>query len=287
MITKIILILIVIVNISFIFAFLKDTFANKEELKNENANPIALAISQFVIFLLSTFGISDFAIGAAVYPKMKWVDAKKLPGTLNTACVIPVFVMALCYITSIKVGLLTLIVPIVLQVIGAYVSPRYVVKLPARIIKIFVTIGLFIAAALIIIGKLGIMPVGGEATELSISKLIILGCLSFVYGAFNNIGIGSYPLTMATVYALGLSPDVAFPIMMGACTFSVPIGSMQFIKLKSYSRKITLFSAIFGVIGVLCAVFLVKSLDITLLQWVALVVILYSAISMLLSLRKR
>ncbi|WZU00935.1 hypothetical protein MGH68_15810 [Erysipelothrix sp. D19-032] len=57
----------------------------------------------------------------------------------------------------------------------------------------------------------------------------------------NNIGIGSYALTSATVYALGMSPLVAFPIMMGACTFSVPIGSMQFIKLDSYSRKITLF----------------------------------------------
>lgn len=76
------------------------------------------------------------------------------------------------------------------------------------------------------------------------------------------MGIGSYPLTMATVYALGLDPKIAFPIMMGACTFSVSVGSIEFIKLDSYTRKITLISATAGVIGVLIAVFLVKGLDV-------------------------
>ena len=52
---------------------------------------------------------------------------------------------------------------------------------------------------------------------------------------------------MVTVYMLGLNPVAAFPIMMGACTFSVPVGSVQFIKLDDYSRKITLFTATFGV----------------------------------------
>lgn len=280
----IVLAVIVIVNLTFIAEFLKDLMKNKESLKAEKGNPIAMAISQFIIYFLSTFGISDFAIGASVYPKMKWVEDKKLPGTLNTACVIPVFAMSLVYITSIKVGWLTLIVPIVCQVIGAYISPKYVVNLQQNVIKKFVVAGLLTAATLILLGKLNLMPMGGEATSLSTGKLIVLGVLSFVYGAFNNMGIGSYPLTMATVYALGLNPIVAFPIMMGACTISVPVGSTQFIKFDSYSRKITLFSATFGVLGVLVAALAVKKLDVSLLQWVALVVILYSAISMIKSL---
>lgn len=102
-----------------------------------------------------------------------------------------------------------------------------------------------------------------------------------LFGALNNIGIGSYALTMATVYAMGLNPSIAFPIMMGACTFSVPIGSMQFIKLDSYSRKITLFTSTFGVLGVLVAAFVVKSLDVSALLWVVVIVVLYSAITML------
>lgn len=286
MIVNVILALVVIVNGAFAITFIRDLVSHKGETMKENGNPIAMAISSFIIFLLSTFGISDFAIAAALYPKLKWVDEKKLPGTLNTECVIPVAVMALIYISSIDVGLATLIVPIVAQIIGSYVSPRYVVKLPVNTIKKFVSAGLFIAAALILAGKFGIYPSGGDASNLTGIKLVVLGVLSLVYGALNNIGIGSYALTMATVYSLGLNPGVAFPIMMGACTFSVPVGSMQFVKLDSYSRKITLFTSTFGVLGVLIAAFVVKSLDVSALQWVVAIVIIYSAISMLMSVKK-
>lgn len=286
MIVKIILGLVVLINGAFAVTFIKDLVKNKGVLKNESANPILLAISSFFIFLLSTFGISDFAISTALYPRAKWIDEKKLPGTLNTQCVIPVAAMALAYISSINVGIATLVIPIVAQVIGAYASPRFVVKLPVKVLKKFLSAGLLIAAALILAGKFGVYPSGGEATELVGFKLVLLGLLSLIYGALNNIGIGSYALTMATVYALGLNPGAAFPIMMGACTFSVPIGSMQFVKLDSYSRKITLFTSTFGVLGVLVAAFFVKSLNVSALQWIVAAVIVYSAVTMLLSLKK-
>lgn len=286
MIVKIILSLVVLVNGTFAVIFIRDLAKHKSGIMKEPGNPILLAISSFLIFLLSTFGISDFAISTVLYPKAKWVDDRKLPGTLNTQCVIPVAAMALAYISSINVGIATLVIPIVAQVIGAYASPRFVVKLPVKSIKKFLSAGLFIAAALILAGKFGIYPSGGDATELVGFKLVLLGILSLIYGALNNIGIGSYALTMATVYALGLNPGAAFPIMMGACTFSVPIGSMQFVKLDSYSRKITLFTSTFGVLGVLVAAFFVKSMNVSALQWVVAVVIIYSAVTMLLSIKK-
>lgn len=283
---KVILTLVVVINGVFAISFIKDLIAHKAEAKGEPGNPIAMAISSFIIFFLSTFGISDFAIGTVLYRKLKWTDDKKLPGTLNTECVIPVAVMALAYISTIDVKLATLIIAIVTQVLGAYVGPRYVVKMNVNLIKKFISVGLLIAAALILMGKFGIYPSGGEEIGLTGIKLIALGVLSFIYGALNNVGIGSYALTMATVYALGLNPGVAFPIMMGACTFSVPVGSMQFIKYKSYSRKITLFTTIFGSIGVLFAAFIVKSMDVSMLQWLVAIVLIYSSITMINDIRK-
>lgn len=53
-------------------------------------------------------------------------SAWKLPGTLNTQCVVPVAVMALSYITAINVGIKTLAVCIICQIIGAYLGPRFV-----------------------------------------------------------------------------------------------------------------------------------------------------------------
>ena len=65
---------------------------------------------------------------------------------------------------------------------------------------------------------------------------------------------------------------------------------IQFIKLDSYSRKITLFTSTLGVLGVLVAAFVVKSLNTSALQWIVVIVVLYSAISMLkgaINLRKK
>lgn len=280
MVLYVILAGIILINCAFIVTFVKDLKAHPGILKQEPGNPFIMAFTQFITFFLSTLGISDFAIGAALYPKMKWVTAKDLPGTMNAAFVLPVLAMSLAYINGIEVGLMTLFIAIAAQVIGAYLSPRIIVKLPEQTIKFFVMVGLLIAGLVILASKFGLMPVGGTATSLSGVKLVILGVAMFVFGALNNIGIGSYALTMATVYALGLDAKVAFPIMMGACAFSVPIGSIEFIKYGAYSRKITLMSATAGVVGVFVAVFVMKGMDIQALQWVVIGVILYSAASM-------
>ncbi|WP_346884595.1 sulfite exporter TauE/SafE family protein [Clostridium sp. UBA4395] len=281
MILKVLLLFVIIINGLFAVTFIRDLIKNKGMFMKEDGNPIVMAISSFIIFVLSTFGISDFAVSTVLYRKMKFVNDKKLPGTLNTQCVLPVAAMALIYISSIEVEITTLLVCIIAQVIGAYIGPRFVVKMNVTSIKKFISVGLIIAAVLILMGKFGVYPSGGEAVGLTGWKLVMLGVLSLLFGAFNNVGIGSYALTMATVYALGLNPAVAFPIMMGACTFSVPVGSMQFIKLDSYSRKITFFTSTFGVLGVIVAAYVVKSLNVGMLQWVVVIVLLYSAYNMI------
>lgn len=280
---KVILLLIVVINGVFAFKFIQDLLKNKNAIKEEGGSGILLSITSAIIFFLSTFGISDFAISTIFYRKKKLVSDKKLPGTLNAQCVIPVAVMALAYISVIKVDTVTLIVCIAAQIAGAYIGPRFVVKLQAKVIRRFISVGLLVATFFILAGKFSLVPSGGTATGLSGVKLVIAAICLFIYGALNNIGIGSYSLTMATIYALGMNPAVAFPIMMGACTFSVPVGSMEFIKYGEYGRKITAFASTFGVIGVLVAVYLVKSLNVSMLQWLIAAVLLYSGISMLIN----
>ena len=280
-VTMIILMLIIIMNGIFTIRFIQDLMRNKNKLKNETNNHLLLAISSPIIFFFSTFGISDFAISTIFYRKMKLLTDKILPGTLNTQCVIPVAVMALAFISVIEVDMITLVVCIISQMLGAYIGPRFVVKLSIRSIRLFIGMGLIIATIFILLGKLNLIPSGGIETGLSDIKLIIAAICLFIFGALNNVGIGSYAPTMVTIYALGMNPVVAFPIMMGACTFSVPVGSLQFIKFGQYSRKITLFAATFGVAGVLTGVSLINQLNVSALQWIVAVILLYSGINML------
>ncbi|MGQ7453346.1 sulfite exporter TauE/SafE family protein [Streptococcus suis] len=277
----ILLLLVIVVNAYFAVVFIKDLILHKNEVMSEEASTVALPFSSAIIFFLSTVGISDFAISTSLYPKLNWTSVKKLPGTLNTQCTIPVAVMALAYITKIEVSITTLIVCIVSQMVGSYFGAKFAVKLPAEKLKVSIGIGMIVAALIIFGGKFGLLPGGGNATELTGIKLVVAAVALAIFGALNNIGIGSYALTMITVYLLGLNPAVAFPIMMGAATFSVPVGSVQFVKSGEYSRKVTLFTSTFGVLGVLCAVFVITSLNTAILQWFVAFILLYSAYGML------
>ncbi len=133
----------------------------------------------------------------------------------------------------------------------------------------------------ILAGKLQLIPSGGNLTGLPGLKLVIAAVAVFIYGALNNIGIGSYAPTMATVYALGIDPRVAFPIMMGGCTFSCAVGAMEFVRLGGYSRKPTLWISTVGLLGVAAAVYLVKSMDVDVIKWVVFVVVLCAALDLL------
>ena len=82
--TSLILTLIVMANSFFVIKFIKDLLSNKSELKNNNKQNLLLAISSFIIFFFSSFGISDFALSTILYRKKKLASDKFLPGTLNT-----------------------------------------------------------------------------------------------------------------------------------------------------------------------------------------------------------
>ena len=56
---------------------------------------------------------------------------------------------------------------------------------------------------------------------------------SFFLGAIMPLGIGYYAPCMILVALLGMNPLAAFPIMMGACAFLMPVASMKFVRSRA------------------------------------------------------
>lgn len=102
-----------------------------------------------------------------------------------------------------------------------------------------------------------------------------------------TLGIGLYAPCMALVFALGMSPKVAFPIMMGSCAFLMPVASAKFVKEGAYDRKASMAITLFGAVGVLIAAYIVKSLPLKILTWLVIVVILYTSVMMFRSATKK
>ncbi len=104
---------------------------------------------------------------------------------------------------------------------------------------------------------------------------------SFLLGLIMPLGIGYYAPCMVLIALLGMTPSAAFPIMMGACAFLMPVASAQFVRKKKYSLRTTIGMALGGVFGSALALLVVKSLPLYYVMWLVTVVVIYTGISLL------
>jgi uncharacterized membrane protein YfcA len=247
--------------------------------------PLELLIG-FATDFLDTLGIGNFATTTAAFKLFGLVPDERIPGTLNAGHTIPVVVEALIYVAILKVDVATLILMIGAAVVGAWLGAGIVARLPRRAIQVGMGLALLVAAGLLLMTLFGVMTeLNGDALALSGPRLLVAILANFALGALMTLGIGLYAPCMILVSLLGMNPTAAFPIMMGSCAFLMPVGSSRFILRGRYSLRAALGLALGGIPGVLLAAFLVKSLPLTYVRWLVVLVVVYAAVMMLRSAR--
>jgi len=269
---------LIILSIFFIYVLSKDVIKHRKVL--ENVSVVKTALIGFVVNFFDVLGIGAFAPQTALLKFTKQTEDRVLPGTLNVSNTIPVLIQALIFIQIVEVEPITLISMLLSAAAGAILGAGIVAKLSVRKIQLTMGFALLVTAFFILSGQMHWIQNGGEAIGLTGGKLALAIGANFILGAFMTVGIGLYAPCMALVYALGMSPLVAFPIMMGSCAFLMPPASAKFIKEGAYNRKASVSMAIPGIIAVLIAAFLVKSLPLNTLRWVVIVVIIYTSLVM-------
>jgi uncharacterized membrane protein YfcA len=232
-----------------------------------------------------TLGIGSFATTTALFRFLKVVPDRVIPGTLNAGHTLPTVAQAFIYTTLIPVDILTLFSMIAAAVLGAWLGAGVVSHWPKRKVQMGMGLALLGAATLMLMQQFSLFPGGGEALGVRGTKLVIAVVGNFVLGALMTLGIGLYAPCMILVSLLGMNPTAAFPIMMNSCAFLMPVGSLRFIREQSYSLRAALGLAIGGIPAVLVAAFVVRSLNVSTVRWLVIVVVLYTAITMLLSAR--
>ena len=251
--------------------------------------PIELGIG-FVTNFFDTLGIGSYAPTTAMWRAGKIVGDRLIPGTLNVGHTAPTIAEALIFIAIVAVDFKTLALLLLASVLGAWLGAGVVAGWSKRSIQLGMGVCLIVAASLFVIKNLDEMrgvPMipGGAAIGLS-GTLLALGFVgNFILGALMTLGIGLYAPCLIMISLLGMNPTTAFPIMMGSCAFLMPVASIRFIKKGSYSLRPALGLTVGGVPAVLIAAFIVKSLPLTAVRWLVVVVVLYTAITMLRSAR--
>jgi uncharacterized membrane protein YfcA len=271
---------LVVFGIMYAARWVQSARASAEPAGGWLPSPLQATIG-FVTNFFDTLGIGSFAPTTSWYKLQKIVPDERIPGTMHVGHTGPVIVQAFIFIAIIEVDMLTLASLIGSSVLGAWLGAGYVAQWPRRRIQVGMGIALLLAGVTFVMANLGIAPVGGEAIGLSGVALAVGVACFFLLGALMTLGIGMYAPAMIVISLLGLNPAVAFPIMMGASAFLMPVAAVRFLSANAYEFRPALGLALGGLPAVLIAVYIVGSLPLTTMRWLVVVVVTYAALAML------
>jgi uncharacterized membrane protein YfcA len=262
--------LLALLGACFLFALL---YAARVQLRPSREAVGLGAVTNF----FDTLGIGSFAPTTAYIKLRELVPDSFIPATLNVGHCLPTVAQALIFINLVRVEPALLVACIVAAVVGAVVGAPIVLRLPTRAVQLAVGVALLVAASLYAATNLGLMPGGGAALSLEPKLAVVAVAAHFLMGALMTFGIGLYAPSLVLLSLLGLNPTAAFPIMMGACAFLMPVSGLRFLRTDRIDLRVVLGMALGGVPAVLLAAFVIKSLPLQALRWGVVVVVLYSA----------
>jgi uncharacterized membrane protein YfcA len=267
----------------FYVVILARAVGRKRAVAEEPVTPTGAGVGTgFVTNFLDTLGIGSFATTTTIFRGLRMVPDERIPGTLNVGHTLPTIAQAFIFTTAVPVETTTLISMIAAAVLGAWLGAGVVCKWPRRRIQIGMGLCLLAAAILLAAKALGKLPSGGaDVVGVHGMWLAIAVAGNFALGALMTLGIGLYAPCMILVSLVGMNVTAAFPIMMGSCAFLMPFASARFVREGSFDLRASLGLLIGGIPAALIAGLIVKSLPLTTVMWLVVVVVVYTAFTLL------
>ncbi len=256
-------------------------FSSARRRRDGSRPSLLFAAIGFVTNFFDTLGIGSFAPTTSIFKLKKLVPDELIPGTLNVGHALPTITQAFIYINIIEVDMVTLVLLIAASVVGAFLGAGMVAAWPRHKVQIGMGLALLAAATFFMMTNLGLFPPGGDTLGLTGVRLGLGLAGNFLLGALMTLGIGLYAPCMILVALLGMNPRAAFPVMMGSCAFLMPTGGMRFVAKASYSFGAALGLSLGGIPGTLVAAFIVRSLPMTAIRWLVVLVVIYASTAML------
>jgi uncharacterized membrane protein YfcA len=234
-----------------------------------------------------TLGIGSFATTTAVLRLGHLIDDADIPGTLNVGHAIPTISEAVIFIILLGglIELPTMVSMVVAAGIGAWFGAGIVSRWPRRAIQRGMAIALVVTAAFMAIRMLLNLSHTAGTTGFGGIALVVAVAGSLVIGSLISLGIGNYAPTMAMTYLLGMNERAVFPIMAASASLMLPVAAYRFFRARRFDGRAALGLCIGGVPGVFVAAFLVKTLPLTVVKWIVVGVLLYTAATLWLASR--
>lgn len=239
---------------------------------------LSLLLTGFVANVADTLGLGSFAVIVAMNNKLKMVDDKQLPGTLNAHSILPALLQSLLFLNFVEMDIKLLVLFVISACLGGFLSGTAVSHLDKRTIRQLMCVGFIGCAALILSQQMNLLPIGGFAASLPPHKMAV-GAIAMVFaGMLPAIGVGIYVPIQVILFFLGISPLVAFPIMTTTGAIVQSTTASAFVIKKELAIQESLYLCFSGVIGVAIAVPVVTYVNYSTLRWLLLLIVSYNAL---------
>lgn len=240
---------------------------------------LKLSFSGILAFISDTLGVGSFAVNIALAKLLGTFRDDELPAVNNGAQVIPGTIESLFFMKFVEVDLITLITLVLGTCIGGLVGGSIVSRLSQQAIRLAMMGCFLLIMGLLLSYEFRWLPIGGEAIELHSWKLVVGFFAMIVCGALTTVGIGLFVMIQGVLFLLGVSPLVAFPIMMTAGAMQQPLTTLVFLQQNKIPLKKTLILSLAGCLGVFITLPIFSLLTITWLHTLLMVILAYNFIT--------
>lgn len=240
---------------------------------------LKLSFSGILAFISDTLGVGSFAVNIALAKLLGTFRDDELPAVNNGAQVIPGTIESLFFMKFVEVDLITLITLVLGTCIGGLVGGSIVSRLSQQAIRLAMMGCFLLIMGLLLSYEFRWLPIGGEAIELHSWKLVVGFFAMIVCGALTTVGIGLFVMIQGVLFLLGVSPLVAFPIMMTAGAMQQPLTTLVFLQQDKIPLKKTLILSFAGCLGVFITLPIFSLLTITWLHTLLMVILAYNFIT--------
>jgi uncharacterized membrane protein YfcA len=244
--------------------------------KRATPTPEALALGAVVSFF-DTLGIGCFAPTTAWLRFRRLVPDRLIPPTLLVGLTAQAMVQSVIYMSIVAVDWVLLVGCVIANIIGGVMGAALVVKARVWIVQLVVAIGLVLAALAYTMTNLGLIPAGGTAIGVSPLLTAVAIAVNFALGVLMNFGVGNYAPMLVMFGLMGMDPRASFPVMATGASLMGVSASVKHIQVGQVDLRICLGLAIGGIPAVLAAAFIVKEMPVTVLRWMVIAIVLYTA----------
>jgi uncharacterized membrane protein YfcA len=239
-------------------------------------DPEAMVLGAIVSFF-DTLGIGSFAPTTAWMKFRNLVPDRLIPPTVLVGLTPPVFAESIIFLSLIAVDPVLLVGCAVAVLAGGLVGAPLVTRARTWVIQIVVAVALVLAALAYAATNLDKMPGGGTAEALPLALTLAAIGANFVFGILLNFGVGNYAPTLVTLSLMGMNPRLIFPIMAAGAAVMGAGACVRHIQMRKIDLRVVLGLGLGGIPAVLVAALIVKSMPLTALRWLVIVVVLYAA----------